>query len=210
MLTSLYARKFALLVVLLTVIIAAAITLRPEPQPLPPRLAGAVVTHQVRSAVDSVRVAQLEQQAAADSARAANWRLAAIEATRAAERVDRRADSLAQEAARAATARDSAAGWQRAYEARTAERDTLAVALHATADALDAATARGDTLARALVVRTAQQQRADSLVRALVAQATRPSCRVLGLVRCPTRMKSAVAGAVVGAVAVGVLARAPR
>jgi len=127
----------------------------PDPVPLPRKLERQVQDHRVRSAVDSVALEALARGARhADSPR----RRAVAEAARAdraAQQLRRRADSLAVLAAAVPTLRDSATRWEGAYHARTAEADSLRVAVMARDTAL-AAAERGILARDSALVRRAE------------------------------------------------------
>lgn len=190
------------LLILGTAVVGVAVALwpSPAPRPLPPALARQVQTHAERTAVDTALVRRLDDhaQAMADSA-AAQARRAAV-AERHARRLAATADSLAAIAGSALTLADSAAAWQGAYVARTAERDTLVIALAHERQATASALARGDSLRVAVQIETERAWRADSLVKAVIAEATKPECRVLRVLGCPSRTQMLGAGVVAGVV----------
>lgn len=164
-------------------------------------LSEAVAAEVARLRADSVRT-----HAALDSLRAGS-RAAAETATGTVEgsAVPRAtADSMARLAAAARTAADSAARWQAAYEARTAERDSLARALAFRQQALDLAWMEADT-ARAYATRLEDFN--ARLVRDL--EASEPRCTLpltFGRVGCPSRTETGIGAAIVAAVATAIIA----
>lgn len=192
-------RTLALSLALVGVAAAGAVaTCGPEPE-TPATLAPKVEAHRVASAIDSVRLLAVREEAR----RAARAETAAVVRARAAERSAvahrRLADSLAAEARAAVTLADSARGWQEAYLARTVEADSLRVVVAEERTARAHADTQVALYMRADSTHERRHARADSLLRAAVAVANEAGkCRILGLVRCPTRKAAVIGGVVVG------------
>lgn len=155
-----------------------------------------------RYEADSARV-RAERDSALASARRDSTRAAIAEREASAAR--QRATALAGQAARAGRLADSAAAageWRAAYDARTAERDTLLVvvatqgqAMDSLDSALQSERARGLTLIEAEA--RARQRLADSedLNRRLRDAAENAGrCRIARYIPCPTRTGSALVG----------------
>ena len=193
-----------------SVIVAALIGLvvwviaKPKPIALPP----AVVV-----AVDSERVGRARADSTVRALRdsAARLEAAKVAAVRRSDSLQRHADALSRHAdalaARASILSDPSAkadAWRLAYEARTAERDTLLSALAADRVALAAAEVKADRLEAALSVSEVARSRADSVLDAVVKSAS-VSCSVpgtFGKVGCPSRKAAFIAGAVAAVVVI--------
>lgn len=195
---------WGLLVGVALVVVSVLLWRAPRVDPLPAPLALAVDRHRWEREALNAQVTAAWREARAAQARRDT---AITEATRlrsSADRAGRRADALAARAAIATTATDSAEHYRAAYEARTAERDTLLVVIDSLRSGVTLAEAEAGVLGTALVATEAHGQRADSLIEAVVAVTTKADCTVpgtFGRVRCPTRTQALVAGAVLAAVA---------
>ncbi len=202
-----------------------------DPVGLPPKVAEAVIEHQVLTPIDLAEVARL--RAVADSAQAVSTtarqkaresELRAKAAERTALGLHRLADSLALVASAATAtidtgrvvgAEDPGSSWRAAYTARTAEAESLSVANRAKDSALTAkdtalaAADRKQVATDSALSRTVRRaDRADSVLAKVLPIAEKASapCRVLfGLVQCPSRKQTFVAGTVVGGVVLFVL-----
>jgi hypothetical protein len=167
---------------------------RPAPTPLPAALDQQVTQHEVATAVDTAEVHRLKDVAARSQAaqRADSVRAATLERSVAVER--HRADSLAAEAVRATTAHDSAARFEAAYDARSAEADTLRAEIVVKDATISHATARGDSLLAALTITERRATRADSVIAAAVkvVHASDPPCTFAHFFHCPSRTETAV------------------
>lgn len=129
---------------------------------------------------------------------------------RAADVVARHADALARSAASDSNPSAAADAWRLAYEARTAERDSLLSALEADRVALAAADERSARLEAAVRVSETARARADSVVDAVVQSVNRQTCRVpltFGRIGCPSRRSAALVAGGIGLVAGGIFLR---
>ena len=180
--------------------------LRSRPQPIIDAATRAEVSSlRATRAIDSARIDSLRRSAAASASAAALAVARARAVERAATAEGHRADSLAIEARRRDSARTSPvdSSWRLAYEARTAERDSLLVSIaeRDSADvkshftftqltvALDSSESRR---ARLEVVNTAMLKAVEKAER---------GCRILAIVPCPSRAQALVAGAAGGIIA---------
>lgn len=146
-----------------------------------------------------INAAWTEAEAARARTAKAEARAAALEVK--AAKAGHRADSIAALAQSASTPAAAAQDWHDAYDARTAERDTLRIALDTTKVALSLAIHRGDTLTHALVLSDSLRKVAASLMHDVVREAKNRGCSVpgtFGLVGCPSRKVALVTGTVVG------------
>jgi hypothetical protein len=168
---------------------------------LPPPVARAIDAERAaRPAVDSqVTAAWAEAEAArarSDVAEASSKRLERVARTE-----SRRADSLARVALVATSAVDSALAWRAAYDARTAERDTIRRSRDSLGTALAESRRASVAFRGGLTVADSGRHRADSVLDATAAAARHADCRVpftLGLVRCMSRTHALEAGVALG------------
>jgi hypothetical protein len=179
--------------------IALALWSRGRVDPVPPPVRAAVQAERADRARDSAQLvaATLEAEAAARRQEEATARARSAEER--ARVASDRADALARRAELAESAQDSARYYRLAYEARTAERDTLLDALAAKDTALDAADDRIAAITRGAVIANSARIRADSVLDAVVASVV--VCTVpgtFGRVRCPSRRTALVVGLVAG------------
>jgi hypothetical protein len=177
------------------------VRLRHADDVLPPPVARAIdAEHAARPALDSqVTSAWVEAEAArarSDVAEASSKRLERVARTE-----SRRADSLARVALVATSAVDSARAWRAAYDARTAERDTIRRSRDSLGTALAESRRASDAFRGGLVVADSGRHRADSVLDATVAAARHADCRVpltFGLVHCMSRTHALEAGVAFG------------
>ena len=191
----------------LAVVVSAIMCHGPAPTPVPSGLATRLENHAIATAVDTSEIHRLRVQAArADSDRARASRVA-IALDKTAQIEHARADSLAAIAAAATSAIDSATGWHAAYEARSAEVDTLKRELAYKDTALVDARLQIAAVDSAFQRSQRRAARADSVIAAAVAvvKASDPPCRFAHFFSCPSRTEAAVGSAVLGAIGVGVL-----
>ncbi|HVX39625.1 MAG TPA: hypothetical protein VHB25_08630 [Gemmatimonadaceae bacterium] len=207
----LVARLVAVVLAGATLILGAfAFCNRPAPRPVPAPLATALEHHMIATAVDTAATHRLTVSAAVDAAAARRFAVERDSARRVAMVEHRRADSLAAIAAAATTAVDSAARFEAAYGARSAEVDSLQVALAASDSATNREKARGDSLARADSIDNARATRADSVLAQAVdvVQHSDPPCRLLHFFGCPSRTVVAIGAAAGAAVITAVVIKA--
>ena len=186
-----------------TVVATAFAFCRPsDPPQLSKPLAAVVEHHALATAVDTAAIHQLRLAAsvARQSQRRDSVRAARLDSVARVEH--ERADSLAASAALAKTAADSASAYHAALDERTAEVKTLQASNAAKDRALLFATARGDSLERALTRSETRATRADAVIASAVHEAQqRDACRIAHFFACPSRKAAAVGGAVVATLA---------
>lgn len=189
--------KWGLALVAAVLLIVAAISLwpAPDPAPLPPKLEQALDRHAAQTAVDTLEIRRLERAAAAAAAAARADSIARVRYRRAADLQQQRADSLAAIAAASASAQDSARHYAAAYHHRTLEAEELRGALARAESETAHQRRRGDSLQVALDTAMRVATRANQLLAEAVAEIQRrnPPCRVIGPVPCPSRKVVAVA-----------------
>lgn len=126
--------------------------------------------------------------------------------------IRRQADSLSAVVATLATDAEKVPVLTAALTARTEERDSLAKAYELQEDATELALTRGDSLQSLIVSdlrpalilsegRLAAQVGYSAGLEAQVAQLSKP-CKIVGLIKCPSRIESLAIGAVLGAAAI--------
>jgi hypothetical protein len=135
-----------------------------------------------------------------DTVQSTQFQAAARRAAQSASVAQRRADSLASDAA---TAHDSATAWHSAYAARTEEASQLRVVIANDSAALAreiSARQHLATLYGADTLRRIAIEKVNSDLRSAIARLEQP-CRLIGPIRCPSRITVAVLAGVGGAVA---------
>lgn len=180
-----------------------------------------IVTPAVHATIDSLKATKKPAEAVIDSLAVAGLTHSVTGASAAgrarvseakAAATGARADTAAARARRTDSTPDSlAAAWKEAYELRTAERDTLLVALAQKDSAYRGAAASANDFRLALTNSEQRRQAVENLNSSLqtaVAKAER-GCRVMWTIPCPSRPVSFVLGAVGGAAAIVVLHNRP-
>jgi predicted secreted protein len=204
---SLVMRRWAFIVagaVVLGIAAAAMKLWRQSGGGLPKQVATQLARNDAASALDSAAIADAVAKAALqDSLRLKALAQAKHEA-HFATAAGAHAKALAVTARVATTAEDSAARWQRAYEAQAEQVRALQEAKALTDSALVHAEVRSSMLDQALLRSEAHVARGDSLIRELTEVAERPggSCHILALLPCPSRHAVVV---VTAAVTVGAI-----
>lgn len=197
------------LIVLMFVIVRGA----PVEPLIPPAMQRTIDSLRATHATDSLHIDSLVRAATEAQALAsrATERARALEAASA--RSGARADTLAAEARRNDPTAIGAVGvvnaasdtiarlWRAAYDARTAERDTLASALHVSQQAYAEEHAAAEHLRAGLADSEARAAALDALNSGLITQlaSAERRCRFL-IFPCPSRTSVAIAGATLGAV----------
>lgn len=180
----------------------------PDPAPLPAKTQARVTRHEIQSVIDSAETRRLTLERDRARRQVAAMRDTAEMVAKAGLEAHRRADELQALAIASLTAADSAHAWQAAHDARKEEADSLRAVGVRKDTALTIAMHGWAVTDSALTIKTGQVWRSDSLIAELLPLAQRrDQCRILGLLKCPSRKETAVV-AVVTTLVVKVLSAA--
>lgn len=174
----------------------------PDPAPLPAKVQARIVEHRVQTVIDSTEIRRLRRERDQAQLELQEQLSISVRAEVSARRSRITADSLRKAVDTATSAADSSRAWHAAYDARALEADSLRSAnagLHVSL----VTSQREATVADSIAQRWAgHAARSDTLIAVLLPLAERRNdCRILGLVKCPSRKQTAIA-AVVATIAV--------
>lgn len=185
---------------MITVAIVFAIAGRctaPDPAPLPAKTQARLERHTIETRVDSVEIRRLLRERDRAEAEVQEQLSISVQAGAAAMWSKKTADSLRAIAEIATSATDSARAWHAAYDARTLEADSLESANAQLNAAITTSQREAAVIDSISHVWAGHAARSDTLILELLPLAQRGDrCRILGLVKCPSRKQTAIAAAV--------------
>jgi cytoskeletal protein RodZ len=173
----------------------------PAQSAIPPKVQHELDSLRSTKARDAHVIDSLKGVNGLNVSRATEHTVKSTSARQGADRAQARADELALTARQAQTADARAAEWKAAYDARTEESDSLRHALaysdSASAEREAARQALQSALALSELRRNKAEQLNEDLAKTIQQQAR--GCRILALIRCPTRKETLVGGTIIGA-----------